>query len=109
MFSSPLNILILYYYYSLIFYFYSLVVIPLPVHSDCPSLHSFSVISKRMSPPHTDPTRPTPPPPPPGAEVSQGLDAASLTESRPDSPLLYMGWGLISAVVCCLVGGSVSE
>jgi hypothetical protein len=39
---------------------------------------------------------------------------SSLTEARPGSPLLYMCWRgggvfLISAGVCCLVGGSVSE
>ena len=41
--------------------------------------------------------------------VSSGLGVSSLTEPRPCSPLLYMCWGLISACVCYLVGGSVSE
>ena len=41
--------------------------------------------------------------------VFWGLGAPSLMESRPCNPLLYMCWGLISAGVCCLVGGSMSE
>jgi hypothetical protein len=43
-----------------------------------------------------------------GPPVSWGLGASSLNQHRPGSPLLCVG-GLISAGVCCLVGGPVSE
>jgi hypothetical protein len=45
----------------------------------------------------------------PTAQVSWRLGASSLTEAKSFSPLLYMCQGLISAGVCCLVGGSVSK
>jgi hypothetical protein len=44
-----------------------------------------------------------------GPPVSWGLGASSLIEPRLSIPLLYMCWGLISAGVCYLVGGPVSE
>jgi hypothetical protein len=37
------------------------------------------------------------------------LGASSLTGARPGSPLLSTYWRLGPALICCLVGGSVSD
>jgi hypothetical protein len=106
--SFSLYIFLLFLFYSLIF-FYSPVLIPLLVHPltiPHPIFLPPTPISKRMSPaPSPHPTRS---PHSLGPQVSWRL-GDSLTEARIHSFLLYMCWGLITAGVCCLVGGSVSE
>ena len=84
--------------------------IPLPVRPPTvphPTPSTPSPISMWMSSsPHT---QPPPHLPTPWGPSLLGLGTSSLTQSRPSSPLLYKCWGLVSAGVCCLVGGSVSE
>lgn len=60
-------------------------------------------------PPSTPRLQPTRPFQSPRSQVSEGLGSSSLTEARPGRPLLYVCGDLISAGVCCLVGGSGSE
>jgi hypothetical protein len=95
-------------FYYLLFFnlFYSPVVIPILVHA-LTVPHPIPP----LGPQEDVPTLPTDPKPPHsvGPQVSQGLAASSLTKTRPGSPLLYMCWNRLSAGVCFLVGGSVSE
>ena len=79
----------------------------LGLHSDC-SKYTSSPVSNRIFLSRTH--HPTGTSHSLGAQVSGGLDASSLTESRPGNSLLYICLrGLRSASVCCMVGGSVSE
>ena len=71
----------------------------LPFHSS--SCHASSSLSLRRCSPTLRPTLSL------GLQVSRGLGASS-TEVRPGRPLLFMCWGLLSAHVRFLMGGSVS-
>jgi hypothetical protein len=70
-------------------------------HSDCSTSHTYlsqPPFSKRMSQlAHPHPNRP---PPSLGHQVSWGLGASSLTESRTRSRLLHVCWGRNS---CCML------
>jgi hypothetical protein len=68
------------------------------------SLQPLSSLKERMPPPLHLQTSPLP-----GASNLSRVSASSLTEPKPGSHPLYMCSDLISAGICCLVGGSVSE
>jgi hypothetical protein len=90
------------YLFIYLFILHSTVYFPPSLPSDCSTSHNFS-----LSPtlPLTHQTCKLLGPP-----VSYVLGTSSQIEPRPSSPLLYMCWGpSISAGVCWLVGGPVSE
>ena len=93
------------FFYLLLLFFCSPFVTPLPVH--LPRV-PHPIPPHPVSTPHPS----TPPPIPvfPTPRTSSLLKQIFAQVARPGSPLLEArGWWLISASVCCLVGGSVSE
>ena len=94
----------------LLFYFYLIFLqsssYPSPdLPSNISSFHSSSLISKKMSPTLHLPTPPDFLTHSMGPQVSRALDASSLDEPKPGSPLLCMCWEFY-ITWCMLPGGS---